>query len=103
MEPRGKKNIGFEIIVFGQILPHKIGISDLKSPNSQIHFRYTLNTMPIKDSLKRLVEKRSREAAQAQVRQLIPYSTVAPARSIPTCRQMFVSNWGVTRVRWTRS
>ena len=25
-EPREKKNIGFEIIVFGQILPHKIGV-----------------------------------------------------------------------------
>ena len=49
---RGKKiNIGFEIIVFGQILPHKIGVSDLRSPNSQIQFQYTPNTMPIKDGL----------------------------------------------------
>ena len=49
---RGKKiNIGFEIIVFGQILPHIIGVSDLRSPNSQIQFRYTPNTMPIKDGL----------------------------------------------------
>ena len=43
--------------------------------------------------IKRYVKKRSREAAQAQVtvtRQLIPYSTVAPARLIPTCRQMYV-------------
>ena len=47
----GKKFIGFEIIVFGQILPHKIGVSDLRSPNSQIQFRYTPNTMPIKDGL----------------------------------------------------
>ena len=41
--------IGFDIIVFGQILPHKIGVSDLRSPNSPIQFRYTPNTMPIKD------------------------------------------------------
>ena len=47
-----KKYIGFEIIVFGQILPHKIGVSDLRSPNSQIQFRYTPNTMPIKDGLR---------------------------------------------------
>ena len=46
-----KKYIGFEIIVFGQILPRKIGVSDLRSPNSQIQFRYTPNTMPIKDGL----------------------------------------------------
>ena len=41
--------------------------------------------------LKRLVEKRSREAAQAQVilRQLIPHSIVAPVRLIPKCRQMY--------------
>ena len=51
MEPRGKKKIGFEIIVFGQIPPHKIGVSDLRSLNSQIQFRYTPNTMPIKDGL----------------------------------------------------
>ena len=51
MEPRKKINIGFEIIVFGQILPHKIGVSDSRSPNSQIQFRYTPNTMPIKDGL----------------------------------------------------
>ena len=44
-------NMGFEIIVFGQILPHKIGVSDLRSPNSQIQFLYTPNTMPIKDGL----------------------------------------------------
>ena len=44
--------IGFEIIVFGQILPHKIGVSDLRSPNSQIQFLYTPNTMPIKDGLR---------------------------------------------------
>ena len=50
-ETEGKKNIGFEIIVFGQILPHKIGVSDLRSPNSQIQFQYTPNTMPIKDGL----------------------------------------------------
>ena len=43
--------IGFEIIVFGQILLHKIGVSDLRSPNSQIQFQYTPNTMPIKDGL----------------------------------------------------
>ena len=43
--------IGFEIIVFGQILPHKTGVSDLRSPNSNIQFRYTPNTMPIKDGL----------------------------------------------------
>ena len=53
MEPREKKYIGFEIIVFGQILPHKIGVSDLRSPNSQIQFQYTPNTMPIKDGLSR--------------------------------------------------
>ena len=52
MEPRGKYiYIGFEIIVFGQILPHKIGVSDLRSLNSQIQFQYTPNTMPIKDGL----------------------------------------------------
>ena len=44
-------SIEFEIIVFGQILPHKIRLlSDLRSPNFQIQFRYsTPNTMPIKD------------------------------------------------------
>ena len=52
MEPRGEKKIGFEIIVFGQILPHKIGVLDLRSPNSQIQFPYTPNTTPIKDGLK---------------------------------------------------
>ena len=50
MEPREKIK-GFEIIVFGQILPHKIGVSDLRSPNSPIQFRYTPNTIPIKDGL----------------------------------------------------
>ena len=54
MELRGKIYMGFEIIVFGQILPHKIGLSDLRSPNSQIQFRYYApqkqNTMPIKDN-----------------------------------------------------
>ena len=54
MEPRGKKKIGLEMIVFGQILPHKIGVSDFRSPNSQIQLRYTPNTMPIKDGLKLL-------------------------------------------------
>ena len=44
-------NIGFEIIVFGQILPHRIGASDLRSPNFQIQLLYTPNTMPIKDGL----------------------------------------------------
>ena len=44
-------NIGFEIIVYGQILPDKKGLSDLRSPNSQIQFRYTPNTMPIKDCI----------------------------------------------------
>ena len=47
-EAEGEKYIGFEIIVFGQILPHKIGVSDLRSPNSQSQFRYTPNTMPFK-------------------------------------------------------
>ena len=47
-----KKIIGFEIIVFGQILPHKIGVLDLRSPNSQIQFLYTPNTTPIKDGLR---------------------------------------------------
>ena len=47
----GKKKIGYEIIVFGQILPHKIGVLDLRSPNSQIQFPYTPNTTPIKDGL----------------------------------------------------
>ena len=78
MEPRGKKYIVFGIIVAGQILPHKIGVSDLRFPNFQIQFRYTPNTMPIKDGLKRLAEKRSREAAQAQV-------TVTPADTIQHC------------------
>ena len=41
--------IGFEIIVFGQILPHKIRLSDMRSPNSKIQLRYTPNTMPIRD------------------------------------------------------
>ena len=56
MEPREKNKyiyMGFEIVVFGQILPHKIGVSDLRSPNSQIQFLYTPNTKPIKDGLKR--------------------------------------------------
>ena len=48
MEPRENIYIGFEIIVFGQILTHKIGVSDLSSPNSQIQLRYTPNTMLIK-------------------------------------------------------
>ena len=52
-------NIGFEIIVFGQILPHKIGVSDLRSPNSQIQFLYTPNTMPIKDGLTLLLQDRT--------------------------------------------
>ena len=47
-----KKKTGFERVVFGQIQPHKIGLSDLSSPNSQIQFRYTPNTMPIKDGLR---------------------------------------------------
>ena len=55
MEPRENIYIGFEIIVFGQILPHKIGVSDVRSPNSQIQFQYTPNTMPIKDGLKAVV------------------------------------------------
>ena len=59
MEPRGKQNIGFEIIVFGHILPHKIGVSDLRSPNFQIEFRYTPNTMPIKDGLRKKKTKKS--------------------------------------------
>ena len=46
-----KNNIEFERVVFGQILPHKIGLPDLRSPNSQIQFRYTPNTMLIKDGL----------------------------------------------------
>ena len=53
---RKKINLGFEIIVFGQILPHKIGVSDLRSPNSQIQFRYTPNTMPIKDGLRGVLD-----------------------------------------------
>ena len=44
--------MGLEIIVFGQILPHKIGVSDLRSPNSPIQFRYTPNTMTIKYGLR---------------------------------------------------
>ena len=57
----GKKYIGSEIIVFGQILPpYKIGVSDLRSPNSQIQFQYTPNTMPIKDGLR--VETRTERA-----------------------------------------
>ena len=31
----GKKKNGFERVIFGQIQPHKIGLSDLRSPNSQ--------------------------------------------------------------------
>ena len=55
--------------------------------------------------IKRYVEKRSREAAQAQVmlRRLIPYSTVAPARLIPNHRQMYVLTWRTTREGWTQS
>ena len=55
--------------------------------------------------IKRYVEKRSREAAQAQVtlRRLIPYSTVAPAHKLPNLRQMYVSSWRTTREGWTRS
>ena len=55
--------------------------------------------------VKEYVEKRSREAAQAQVT-VTPddtYITVAPARLIPTCRQMYVLGWRVARVRWARS
>ena len=36
-------------VVSGQIQPHKIGLSDLRSPDSQIQFRHTPNTIPIKD------------------------------------------------------
>ena len=59
MEPRENIYIGFDIIVFGQTIPHKIGVSDLRCPNSQIQFLYTPNTMPIKDglSLELLVKK----------------------------------------------
>ena len=53
--------------------------------------------------LKRLVEKRGREAAQVLLRQWIPYSTVAPVRLIPNLRQMYVLSSRVTRVRWARS
>ena len=51
--------------------------------------------------IKWLVEKRRREAAQAQVtvtRQWIPYSTVASARKLPNLRQVYVSSWRTTRV-----
>ena len=50
MESRAKKRIGFELVVFSQIQPHKIRLSDLRSPNSQI--QYTPNTLPIKDGLR---------------------------------------------------
>ena len=53
-DSRAKKYFGFERVVFGQIQPHKIGLSDLRSPNSQIQFRYTTNTMPVKDGLSAL-------------------------------------------------
>ena len=36
MESREKQNIEFELVVFGQVQPHEIGLSDLRSPNSQI-------------------------------------------------------------------
>ena len=48
MESRANKNIGFELVVFGHIQLDKIDKSDLRSPNSQIQFRYTPNTLPIK-------------------------------------------------------
>ena len=58
--------------------------------------------------IKRYVKKRSREAAQAQVT-VTPVDTeqhCSPSPlnpDMPTCRQMYVSSWRVTRVRWTRS
>ena len=55
--------------------------------------------------IKRYVEKRSREATQAQVT-VTPVDTVqhgSPCRLIPKCRQMYVSSWRVTRVRGARS
>ena len=55
--------------------------------------------------IKRYVEKRSREAAQAQVT-VTSVDTVqhcTPARLIPTRRQMCVLSSRVTRVRWARS
>ena len=56
-------------------------------------------------TLKRLVEKRSHEAAQAQVT-VTPVDTVqygTPARKLLNHRQMYVLSWRTTRVRWTRS
>ena len=73
---RKKINIGFEIIVFGQILPHKIGVSDLRSPNSQIQFRYTPNTMPIKDGL-------SDEETEHQYSKMILRSRKKSVRDLP--------------------
>ena len=45
----GKTKNGFELVVFDQMQPHKIGLSDMRSPNSQIQLRYTRKMMPIKD------------------------------------------------------
>ena len=55
--------------------------------------------------IKRYVEKRSREAAQAQVT-VTPVDTVqhcSPCILNPTHRQMYVSSWRTTRGGWTQS
>ena len=56
--------------------------------------------------MKRYVEKRSREAAHAQVT-VTPVDTVqysvASARKLPNLRQMYVSSWRTMRGGWTQS
>ena len=55
--------------------------------------------------IKQYVEKRSREAAQAQVT-VTPVDAVqhcSPCPLDPNLRQVYVSSWRATRVRWTRS
>ena len=58
MESRAKYiYVGNEVVVFGQIQPQRIGL--LGSRNSQIPFRDTPNTMPIKDGLTKLYKKKN--------------------------------------------
>ena len=72
-----KTNIGFELVVFGQILPYKTGLSDLRSQNSQIQFRYTSNTMAIQDGVS---PNKSHTRPALPPRPLLP-TTVPPEKS----------------------
>ena len=55
--------------------------------------------------LKRLVEKRGREATQVTVTPVGTVQYCSPSPQLLNHRQMYVyvSSWRVTRVRWTRS